>query len=244
MRLLLAWPVLGAAAVAGQPQLQCYQHTVVSFDSSPVVAWRGLPKGTGAFAQLYNPSWIVASKGTGGRSGLLLRSQNCTEGCSSWNGSVTSCCTCDAGQHPSYLTFAELQGDDNRADDIPTFATVEAASVVFGPYDNATARGTEDPRIAYDERTETYYMYYTCYGYDSDGSEVATLCMAYTKSPLAGVRAWTVVGDLGFGPGTKSAALLLGDGELRHTNYLYWGAGQINLATSSDPARWAPCRKG
>lgn len=67
-----------AMSVADQGPLQCYEHIVRSFSKDPVVAWSGLPGGTGAFAQLYNPSWIApTSSGTAGRAGLVLRSQNC-----------------------------------------------------------------------------------------------------------------------------------------------------------------------
>lgn len=108
---------------------------------------------------------------------------------------------------------------------------MSSSSIVFGPYDNTTKLGTEDPRIAYDHKTGTYHMFYTCYG-----SKGATLCLATSKNPTD-KSSWKIVGDLGFGGGSKSGALLLQD-EAPH--YLYWGAGTIRVTSSTDLNKWTP----
>jgi predicted GH43/DUF377 family glycosyl hydrolase len=215
------------ALVAEDPiPLQCYDHRVVQFNKQPVVAWDQTPGGTAAFAQVYNPTWLQASSGTSGKSGLLLRTQNCTDGCGH---NITTCCACDPRKDPSYITFAELLNDDNGTN-APKFSVVTNSSIVFGPYDASTALGTEDPRIAFDATTQTYIMLYTCYG-----SKGATLCMATSRNPL-NKAAWHVVGDLGFGDGSKSGALLIRD---KGPHFLYWGAGAIRVTNSTNLTKWA-----
>jgi len=56
------------------PPPQCYAASVVSFDRRPVLSH---VDGTSSFGQVFNPSWVQASPGTGGKSGLLVRSQVC-----------------------------------------------------------------------------------------------------------------------------------------------------------------------
>jgi hypothetical protein len=59
-----------------------------------------------AFAQVFNPSWIVASVGTAQKKGLLVRTQNCSA-------TVGTCVACSgAGAKASVLTFAELINSD------------------------------------------------------------------------------------------------------------------------------------
>ena len=41
-----------------------------------------------------------------------------------------------------------------------------------GPHNDDDLRGTEDPRVAYDKSTGTYYMFYTCWAKNGTG----TLC--------------------------------------------------------------------
>jgi hypothetical protein len=68
------------------------QGAVVKFESDPVLSYATLThfchrftllvpsryiRGTSTFAQVFNPSWIVPSAGTGQRQGLLIRTQNC-----------------------------------------------------------------------------------------------------------------------------------------------------------------------
>eukprot|EP01032_Pedospumella_encystans_P039104 gene39104-44332_t len=50
--------------------------------------------GTTSFTLVFNPSWVEASDSTGGKSGLLMRTQNCTinpgDACSFCGGSAAS----------------------------------------------------------------------------------------------------------------------------------------------------------
>ena len=125
------------------PAPPCYAASLTSFDVNPVVS---ALDGTSDFAQAFNPSWVVASAGTGGKAGLLVRSQNCT-GCD-------GCCMCSGdGQKASVLAFAELLNDDNNASQAPKFKAITNATVVFAPHNASDVLGTEDPRIAYDEQT-------------------------------------------------------------------------------------------
>ena len=127
------------------PAPPCYAATLASFDANPVVS---ALDGTSDFAQAFNPSWVVASAGTRGKSGLLVRSQNCT-GC---NG----CCECSgSGQKASVLAFAELLTNDNITSEPPRFKPITSATVVLGPHNASDDFGTEDPRVAYDQRTGT-----------------------------------------------------------------------------------------
>jgi hypothetical protein len=59
----------GSSAEAGSAAAG-YSAAVVHFDARPVVS---SVDGTADFQQVFNPSWIVASPGTGGKAGLLIR---------------------------------------------------------------------------------------------------------------------------------------------------------------------------
>jgi hypothetical protein len=157
---------------------QCYNATVSEFDEKPVVSF---VDGTSKFAQVFNPSWIQATEGTGGKSGLAIRTQNCTGcGVAGENG----CCGCSGtGEKASIVTFAELLNNDNTS--TPKFKLVDGSSVVFGPHDQSDVRGTEDPRIALDPKTGIFYMLYTCFG---DGKPRVTMCMATSKNPTSNTR--------------------------------------------------------
>ena len=52
-----------------------YTAELVHFDTRPVVSFAD---GSAAFQQVFNPAWVQASAGTGGKAGLLIRTQNCT----------------------------------------------------------------------------------------------------------------------------------------------------------------------
>eukprot|EP00911_Craspedida_sp_UC1_P002798 UC1_evm4s2046 len=207
-------PSSTTAPISSPTQQQCYSDSMVQFTPDPVVAWRGSPHGTAAFRQVYNPSWLVASPGTHGRSGLVLRTQD-LNGCPQNNRTL---CKCTGEYSPSILTFAELLNDDNTTTPgapAPRFTPVTAYnSTIFGPYDASTDLGTEDPRIAYDESTGTYYMMYTCYGKTTG----AKLCLASSRAPLDGQKAWTIYGPVfpGLSGGTKSGALYINNKNIKN----------------------------
>lgn len=162
--------------------------------------------------QVFNPTWVQPTAATGNRSGLLVRSQNCTPPHS------TSGCgpTCSGtGEHASWLTWAELTSDGGATVSPPEIVnTVTAADAVWGPFDctgnwmphdgfhssggggdgsgsrNGSGcvdeRGTEDPRLTYDAETGLYTLIYNAWG--SRGAFVAA---ATTRDPTTGPDGWT-----------------------------------------------------
>ena len=64
----------------------------------------------------------------------------------------------------------------------PVFANL--SDVVFAPQDAADERGTEDPRLAYDDRTGMYYMFYTAWSVSGD----IRLSLATTPDPTSAPR--------------------------------------------------------
>ena len=219
--------VLVAARCAAGKSLnqQCYAASLTQFDPQPVVSHQ---LGTSAFAQAFNPSWIQASAGTRGKSGLLVRAQNCTS-----TPGVCIGCT-GTGEKASYLAFAELQNDDNSS--TPQFKPIGSESIVLGPHDATDDKGTEDPRVAFDEATGTYHLMYTCYNSGKATNQSAvTLCQAISTNPSSSTG-WQRLGPVGFGPDSKSGAMLIRE-EAPH--YLYWGAGIIHMTTSNSLIKWA-----
>lgn len=175
--------------------------------------------GTTSYSLVFNPSWIVENKKTGVRSGLLMRTQNCTLA------PGDACAFCGGSQaKASVLTYAELQADGS-------FTFVDQSSVVFGPYDDSDSWGTEDPRILFNEEDGNYYMFYTAY----NGNDIY-LSLATTTNPTSS-SSWTRLGPV-FPDifASKSGALLLRkDGD---PHFLYWGDSSIKVAQSYDPTIW------
>lgn len=126
-----------------------YTLNVLSINPLPVLSY---VDGSSAFQQVFNPSYIVASPGTRGVEGLVLRTQNC-------NATVGGECVRCGGSGPearyliltclicSILTFSRV------LDGFPL--PVTDRSVIFSPDPSITeeAFGTEDPRIAFDHAT-------------------------------------------------------------------------------------------
>ena len=208
---------------------QCYAHKVVSFDANPVMSF---VDGSSSFGQVFNPSWIEASEGTGQRAGLLIRTQNCTVQAP---GKCLGCSGVAAAA--SVLTFAELLDDDNPPAATPRFKHVDRGSVVFGPHDLTDDQGTEDPRVALDAATGIYYMLYTCYNSGKTKQDKVTLCLATSTDPTS-PNAWKRYGPLGFPAGSKSGALLISEDFTEVPHFLYWGAGTISIANSTDILKW------
>lgn len=201
---------------------QCYKAKVAAFDPHPVVSY---VDGNADFAQVFNPSWIPASAGTGGKAGLIIRTQNCTGCGENPSGGTKNCCHCaGTGAKASILTFAELRGSDSAdAATAPRFSHVGADSVVFAPHDDTDLRGTEDPRVAFDPASGTYVMFYTCWAKDGKGE----LCVATSADPTDKAK-WTRHGPA-FPGSHKSGALLVRDAP---PHYLISGAGKIYAAQS------------
>ncbi|CAM9147387.1 unnamed protein product, partial [Ectocarpus fasciculatus] len=191
-----------------------YDVKVTKRDSEPVLAFIN---GTTSYQFVFNPSWVQATGGSGGKHGLLVRTQDC-------DCDVGGMCVFCGGsaEKASILTFAELQSDG--------FLHVDDSSVVFGPYDESDAWGTEDPRIQYNPKDETYYMFYTAY----NGEDIL-LSLATTRNPSA-ADGWTRLGAVfPSEQGSKSGALLLRE---EGPHYLLWGDHDIRIAASSDLTSW------
>ena len=110
--------MLGLSSLAVALPKQCYQHAVLNFDPKPVLA---RVDGSSTFGQVFNPSWIEPSAATGQRSGLLIRSQNCS---AAVGGTCVRCF--GAGQKASVLTFSQLIGSDNAGAASPRTVAVSA----------------------------------------------------------------------------------------------------------------------
>eukprot|EP00039_Didymoeca_costata_P013366 m.202389 g.202389 ORF g.202389 m.202389 type:complete len:357 (-) comp15751_c0_seq3:2331-3401(-) len=208
-----------------------YTAKVLKIDNNPVVSFID---GTSDFRQVFNPSWIVGNPGTSGLSGLLIRTQDCG-GCGTnytfsghTNGCTTRPCCCRC-QNASVMTFAKLMNNDNSSSTTPVFEKITKDSIVFGPESEIDERGTEDPRVAFDPRTQTYYMFYTCLHATKGGS----LCLATTKNPTI-KEGWTRHGEA-FPGKHKSGALLIRD---EPPHFLISGAGQIFIAESDNLLNW------
>lgn len=81
-------------------------HVMHAYDVfQPIVSY---VDGNANFAQVFNPSWVVPTVGTGGKQGLLIRSQNCTATVGG------PCVTCNGdGAKASVIAFAEIKTTDN-----------------------------------------------------------------------------------------------------------------------------------
>jgi predicted GH43/DUF377 family glycosyl hydrolase len=201
-----------------RPMLALYTVTVVDRPTETTLSF--IDK-TSTFQQIFNPTWVEGSAGTGNRSGILARTQNC-------DALVGGECVFCGGssEKASVLTFS-LETSDG------SFAKVDENSVVFGPHDSTDSWGTEDPRIAFNKFDGLYYMFYTAY----NGSAVY-LSLATSPNPTSADGGWVRTGPV-FPtiPGSKSAALLLG-AEVNDKHHLFWGDSEIRVATSSDAAVW------
>mmetsp|Transcript_84797 Transcript_84797/g.150151 ORF Transcript_84797/g.150151 Transcript_84797/m.150151 type:complete len:491 (+) Transcript_84797:89-1561(+) len=202
-----------------KPPTQCYTAEVHDLQDKPILSYLD---GTSDFQQVFNPSWVEASAGTQGRQGLLIRTQNC---------SLCNCCGCNAMNGSiSVFAFVPLLGEDGVKKTSLKFGRVTAESVVFSPSGVLDDLGTEDPRVTYDPRRRIYHIFYTCYG-STHG--MINLCHATTQDPTR--PGWKRHGSVGFGPLSKSGALLLRD---HGPHYLFWGAPVIRVAQSLDLMKW------
>jgi hypothetical protein len=155
-----------------------YNVSVVDLPSDPVISFLP-PLANTDWPQSFNPAFVEATPATGGKRGLLVRSQNCS------GVAPGQCIACNVnGRWPiapyfpgSVLTFAELRGDG-------TFAR---PYLVFAPDGPDEDYGTEDPRLAYDPATKLYHLMYTCYSNVTGGN----LCHAVSPSKRTLNRAFT-----------------------------------------------------
>lgn len=214
------WNAEGALLEPKKSSPQCWVPELVSLGPKPVLSY---VDGSSDFQQVFNPAWVAASSGTGGRQGLMVRTQNCS-GC--------TCCVCSGfGHNASRLTFAELLSTDHSRDTEPRFSRVSPESVVFAPELELENLGVEDPRIVYDEVEKLYHMFYTCY-HEQKKTKLrkVQVCHAYASDPTR-AGSWKRQGAI-FTSGTKSASVLQrGRGGGDHL--MFWGEGVIKVTKSS-----------
>jgi predicted GH43/DUF377 family glycosyl hydrolase len=194
-------------------------------DPEPLLAYRS---GNTSWQQVFNPTWVEPSAATGGRGGLLVRSQNCSL-------TAGTCGHCSGtGQKASWLTWAVL--DESGA--LPRVTNfVSEAEAVFGPFDceNPGAqclddKGTEDPRLTFDPETNLYVLLYNAWG-----AEGAFLAVASTKDPTTR-EGWTRHGTLfpvhakldGW-PGKSGSIVWMPTG----SHYVIWGCAKELRITPS-----------
>ena len=141
---------LAAASLGVLAATTTYNAAVLTMPADPVISFLA---GQTAWPQSFNPAFVEASAGTGGKSGLLVRSQNCT----GWTPGVCQGCNPHSPSDPvfrgSVITFAEQLADGSFA----------APYLVFAPDPSEPEDyGTEDPRLTYDATTTLYHLFYTC----------------------------------------------------------------------------------
>jgi len=189
-----------------------YDVTAIRSSDVPILSSLLL---TSQFEQTFNPSWIEAQKGTNFRSGLLIRSQNCSS-------PIGDCVHCSGPrERASVLTFSEYKNGQ--------FSSLTKNSIVFGPNSIVDTFGTEDPRVAFNKHDSLYYLFYTAY----NGSGIE-LSLAVSPDPTSS-RLWTRLGPIFHLQGSKSGALLIRD---TPPHYLFWGDSMIRVTKSSDPKKW------
>lgn len=194
-------------------------------------------QGNSEFSWVFNPTWVPPTAATGQRSGLLIRSQNCTV---PTNRSAPGYCVHCFGagdDKASFLTWAEIEETDGGAGP-PTFTgRISRASAVFGPFDcptNAsardcdTAKGAEDPRLTFNAEDGLYYLVY-----NAEGMQRGTISIATSRDPTRR-GGWTrhgeVFPDAGL-RGYKSGAIVLRAAPSEH--YLIWGCDKQLRITPS-----------
>jgi len=152
------------------------------------------------------------------RHALLVRSQNRTSSSRAGRGTPSEL----------YLAFEA----DGRPGD---FAPIDSGDLSFFPIPKTENFGTEDPRIAYDEKSLEWLLFYTAVQQMDNGGLQANLSLATTKDildPTAWVRQGVVIAD----EWSKSGALLIRP--VNETSYLFWGDSDngrgMSLAETDD----------
>ena len=228
----------------------CISHLAPSLTFNVTTEVAPLPlisavQGNSDFAWVFNPTFVPPTAGTGQRSGLLIRSQNCSV---PTNRSAPGYCVQCFGagdDKASFLTWAEIEESEGGAGP-PTFTgRVSRASTVFGPFDcptNASAadcdtvKGAEDPRLTYNPEDGLYYLVY-----NAVGMQRVTISIATSRDPTRR-DGWTRHGEVFPGAGLrgyKSGAIVLRAAPSEH--YLIWGCDKqlrITPTIGRDLLRW------
>ena len=244
---LLAATTATATAATTTASTQRTEYTVaVDVDPQPIAS---MLQGNSDWGQVFNPTYVAPTSATGGRGGLLIRSQNCTIPAGGGCGKGQIACR-GPGERASWLTWAELTDDHGPGAAPPQIVgTVRKSSAVFGPFDCpntsattgvttsttsptgttcADAFGTEDPRLTFDPETRLYYLLYNAY----DGHNVK-LSLATAADPTS-KSGWTRHGELFPGAGLggyKSGSIVLREAPGEH--FVIWGCDRELRITPS-----------
>jgi len=168
----------------------------------------------------YNTAYMPYFDGDKELASLAVRVQNLTLGAKN---------IYDVG--PSSIAFAL-----SRTGGL-SFSPISAGNTIVAPGPGSEL-GCEDPRVVYDHKTKTYYMFYTAVTKGTTPSDLgdvkAMLSLAINSRNPASRGDWKLLGyvfpELKW---SKSAALLLSD-EQFHKHYLFWGDSDICVATTEN----------
>jgi predicted GH43/DUF377 family glycosyl hydrolase len=148
---------------------------------------------------------------------------------------------------PSVIAFSNLKSFDGN---LLQFEPLSDSKIVIKPTGQSSSYGTEDPRVAFSEKTGLYYVLYSAVENSTGGVPISRLALQTTPDP-ANAKSYVDQGVLF--PSikwSKSGALLV---RKTGTSYLYWGDSSIqkglSLATTQDlihytnnPGIWLPTR--
>jgi hypothetical protein len=125
--------------------------------------------GESTFKYNYNAAWIPATADQ--PAGLLVRCQNRSDA----PGPLPR-------PTPSQLAFAPLLTPLTQVDNMQ-FGRITDASVVMKPSGDSDNYGDEDPRIIYNAQDGLYYLLYTEAQHYDNGTVLARLCYATSRTP-------------------------------------------------------------
>eukprot|EP01028_Stygiella_incarcerata_P005343 TRINITY_DN22606_c0_g1_i1.p1 TRINITY_DN22606_c0_g1~~TRINITY_DN22606_c0_g1_i1.p1 ORF type:complete len:366 (+),score=78.61 TRINITY_DN22606_c0_g1_i1:49-1146(+) len=171
------------------------------------------------FLYNYNTAWVPNARH--GMEGLLVRVQNLTQDAKT---------RYDVGPSSIALSYS--------VDGIHFSPIFSPEDVVLSPDQEWYQRlGAEDPRVAFDEKTGTYYVFYTAVHNGTTPSVLgeieAQLALAITKKIWSTDPAdWELIGPI-FPTlkWSKSGALIIRD---EGPHVLYWGDSDVCIALSND----------
>ena len=114
------------------------------------------------------------------------------------------------------------------------FAPITNASFILHPevFDGLSNEkcGVQDPRVTFDEATQTYYMTYTCWD-----CTTYNLCLAVCTGDPTKASCWKHRGRMFENNQTKSGSLLIMP---KPPHFLFYGAFPVLLATTMDLKSW------
>eukprot|EP01127_Copromyxa_protea_P003653 TRINITY_DN13453_c0_g1_i1.p1 TRINITY_DN13453_c0_g1~~TRINITY_DN13453_c0_g1_i1.p1 ORF type:complete len:367 (+),score=45.69 TRINITY_DN13453_c0_g1_i1:35-1135(+) len=178
--------------------------------------------GTSQFQYNYNAAYLPIFVNGRAMDGLLVRVQDLSNSSDPYS------------VGPSKIAVTVRQGPFNP--NHFSYSMVTQSHVILQPSSPEDSEGIEDPRLAYDEKTNTYYLMYTAVAKNSEGGVNAYLSLATCHSDPTRAESWTRRGylfpDLKW---SKSGALLIRD---QGPSFLFYGDSSlvpgIQVATTND----------